>query len=88
LLNFFHIERKGHSITILLSTLDIEIPSEIKIYATILDKHCIPSRYPNTFDEEAPADYYTSRDAEECIRCAETILRWVEEYVRKTSENS
>jgi len=83
LLNHLHKERRGHSITFLLSELkgEMEVPSEVKECASFLDKHYIPSRYPDVFDEGAPMDYYTKRDAEDCIKCAEKILRWVEGVV-------
>jgi HEPN domain-containing protein len=81
LLSYLHKERRGHSITFLLSEVEVEVPSEVKECASFLDKHYIPSRYPDVFDEGAPMDYYTKRDAEECIKCAERILRWVEGVV-------
>jgi HEPN domain-containing protein len=81
LLSHFHKERRGHSITFLLSEVEVEVPSEVKECALFLDKHYIPSRYPDVFDEGAPMDYYTKKDAEECIKCAEKILRWVEGIV-------
>uniref|UniRef100_A0A7C5TM54 HEPN domain-containing protein n=1 Tax=Ignisphaera aggregans TaxID=334771 RepID=A0A7C5TM54_9CREN len=81
LLNFFHRERRGHSITFMLSELGLEVPVDIRECASLLDKHYIPARYPDVFDEGAPMDYYSSRDAEECIKCAEKILKWVEKIV-------
>jgi HEPN domain-containing protein len=39
-----------------------------------LDKQYIPTRYPDAFAEGAPMDYYTDRDAEACIKCAEAVL--------------
>jgi len=47
----------------------------------MLDKHYTPSRYPDVFDEGAPMDYYTFKDARSCIGCAEKILEWVERIV-------
>ena len=36
--------------------------------ARALDKHYIPTRYPNGFAQGgAPTDYYTKRDAEDSI---------------------
>ena len=46
--------------------------------AKLLDDHYIPTRYPNGLDEEvAPSRYYTREDAEECLRCARSILERV-----------
>ena len=83
LLNLFHKERRGHSLFFLLSVLTVEVPQEIRDCALALDKHYIPARYPNAFDEGAPMDYYTAKDAESCISCAEKILKWVEEVARR-----
>ncbi|MEM2578811.1 MAG: HEPN domain-containing protein [Desulfurococcaceae archaeon] len=85
LLNYLHKERRGHSITFLAAEVDIPIPSEIRDCATQLDKHYIPSRYPDVYDEGSPADYYTIKDASSCISCAEKVLKWVMEVVERTS---
>uniref|UniRef100_A0A7J3X5I3 HEPN domain-containing protein n=1 Tax=Thermofilum pendens TaxID=2269 RepID=A0A7J3X5I3_THEPE len=86
LLNFFHKERRGHSLLFLLSELGLEPPPEVKDCALTLDKHYIPTRYPDAFDEGAPMDYYTSKDAESCINCAKRILEWVEGVARRAQE--
>ncbi|GIW91868.1 MAG: DNA-binding protein [Pirellulaceae bacterium] len=45
-------------------------------YSRILDKHYIPTRYPNGFDSGAPADFYTQTEAKDVIRYAEAILEF------------
>lgn len=56
----------GHSISRMLE----ELPSELKPLKSLiekakeLDRHYIPTRYPNFHSEGAPMDYYTRRDAE------------------------
>jgi len=82
LLSFFNKERRGHSLLYLSHELGIEASEEVKECVLLLDKHYIPSRYPNAYDEGAPADYYTAKDANECIKCAEKILNWVKSVVR------
>jgi len=82
LLSFLHKERRGHSITLTLSESGLEVPDDVRECASALDKHHIPSRYPDVFDEGTPADYYTRKDAEDCMRCAERIVGWVEGVVR------
>lgn len=77
LLNYFRKERRGHSILFILSEAGLQVPEEIMVCATLLDKHYIPSRYPDVYEEGSPADYYTVKDASECISCAEKMLRWV-----------
>lgn len=81
LLNYMHKELKGHSITILLKSLNIDIPEDILICAQELDKQYIPSRYLDAYDEGAPLDYYNKLDAEKCINCAKSILTWVKNNV-------
>ena len=42
--------------------------------AKVLDKFYIPTRYPNGLDAGAPADAYTSGEAEQAIRYAQEIV--------------
>jgi len=68
----------GHTLTVLIGNLPstIQPPTELIDYARILDKHYIPTRYPNGFDSGAPTDFYTSMEAQYAIRCAEAILEF------------
>ncbi|BCU67727.1 hypothetical protein HS7_11640 [Sulfolobales archaeon HS-7] len=40
-----------------------------------------PSRYPDVYDEGSPFEYYTEKEAEECITRAEKILSWAKKEV-------
>ena len=73
LLQFRGIERRGHMIIHLLDN----APADIIQCAAFLDKQYIPSRYPDVYDEGAPFEFYTKRDADECLNCAAKILNWV-----------
>jgi HEPN domain-containing protein len=68
----------GHTLTVLIGNLPstIQPPTELINYARILDKHYIPTRYPNGFDSGAPTDFYTSMEAQYAIQCAESILEF------------
>lgn len=68
----------GHTLTVLIGNLPstIQPPTELIDYARILDKHYIPTRYPNGFDSGAPTDFYTSIEAQYAIQCAESILEF------------
>ncbi|MBO9311172.1 MAG: HEPN domain-containing protein [Chloroflexus sp.] len=68
----------GHTLTVLIGNLPstIQPPTELIDYARILDKHYIPTRYPNGFDSGAPTDFYTSMEAQYAIQCAESILEF------------
>jgi HEPN domain-containing protein len=80
-LNFLNKERRGYSLLYLLLETELSIPRDIKECIINLDKHYIPSRYPDVFDEGAPADYYTENDSKHCIECAKKILDWVKQFV-------
>ena len=65
----------GHSVTRLLKDLSniMEISPTLIKAAMNLDKHYIPTRYPNGFDSGAPREYYTDEDAEKAIEDAQSI---------------
>jgi len=71
----------GHSVSRLLRELQdkgLEAGEELIEYAKALDKLYVPTKYPNAWAEGSPHEYYTRSDAEEAIRAAEEVLRWVE----------
>lgn len=41
-----------------------------------LDKHYIPTRYPNGFERGAPVDFYTLKEADQAITNAEGIIEF------------
>ena len=51
-------------------------PTGLVDTAKQLDKHDIPTRYPNGFERGAPADFYTLEEAERAISQAEVILEF------------
>lgn len=72
------LEAWGHTVSALLgrSDLQISLSEELVECSKILDKHYIPTRYPNGFDAGAPTDFYTRSESEQAIRCAEKILEF------------
>ena len=68
----------GHSVTVLLGHLAerLEVPAALADTGKRLDKHYIPTRYPNGFDIGAPTDYYTKSEAEAAIADADEIMRF------------
>ncbi len=76
-------ECRGHSIKSLLKLLpgNIKIDTELLDCARILDYFYIPTRYPNGFDDGKPADYFTDKESEQAISCAEKILRFCEYHI-------
>lgn len=81
-LNYLGKERRGHSLVYLLAELGTEVPVDVKECAIYLDKHYIPSRYPDVYPEGIPADYYTTENSKRCLECAEKVMNWVKSRVR------
>jgi HEPN domain-containing protein len=68
----------GHSVTGLCQALsaEVSVPAELLDAAKRLDKHYIPSRYPNGFPIGTPSDYYFKGDADQAVSDADQILRF------------
>ena len=81
---YLHGESWGHSVFALLRALSdkIEISERLVEAAKNLDKHYIPTRYPNGFDSGMPGEYYTKKDAQEAIENAREIIEFCESCVR------
>ena len=90
---FYHLHGDpwGHSLLSLMEGLPganrAVVSEELLDSAKALDKHYIPTRYPNGFAEGAPTDYYTKRDAEDSISHAKSILAFCETEIRKPAGN-
>lgn len=64
----------GHTVTALLGLVAPDGDEELVVCAKTLDKHYIPTRYPNGFDAGAPTDFYVRKDSDDAISCAERIV--------------
>ena len=73
-------EAWGHSVRDLVRSLpeSVKVEPGIEQAGTDLDKHYIGSRYPNSYPQGAPFEYYTSGEAERAIANAGEILRFCE----------
>jgi HEPN domain-containing protein len=71
-----NLEAWGHALSLLLANLPEGAKPDKQLLdrAKELDKHYIPSRYPNGFERGAPVDYYTEKEARDAIAGAEAIL--------------
>ncbi len=80
-------EAWGHSVKRLVEeateALGTELTPTLVDCGRFLDRFYIPTRYPNGFDYGKPADYYTEKDAQEAIRCAEEILRFCTDHISR-----
>ncbi len=83
LLNLLNRERRGHSISFLALESGLKVPEEVLKCLKYLDKHYIPTRYPDVYDEGAPCDYYTREDADKCLECAKKVMEWVIENAQR-----
>ncbi len=70
----------GHSLTRLLGQLGeagLE-PDGVASAGQLLDRHYIPTRYPDAYAEGSPHEYYDDPTAREAQRAAAHIIDWVE----------
>lgn len=75
----------GHSIVELLDHLrGLEpVAEDLYIWARELDRHYIPSRYPNAFESGYPSMYYDRPTAERALGTARSIVEWVRRCLRE-----
>lgn len=75
----------GHSVLSLLRKLDeimdVDI-SEAEQCAKELDRHYIPSRYPDAYPSGRPEDYYTEKIAKEALACALKIKEFAQNLMQ------
>jgi HEPN domain-containing protein len=67
----------GHVVAKLLRELPDGVPDGLVEAAQVLDNYYVPSRYPNGHPEGAPFEHYGSRQSEEALSCARTIIEFV-----------
>jgi HEPN domain-containing protein len=70
--------KRGATLSLLFwSICQINQPSaELMDKARVLDRHYIPTRYPNGFERGAPMDFYSRKDADVAIEHAEAIVEF------------
>lgn len=73
----------GHTLSILLASLpESSRPDDSLVdRAKELDKHYIPTRYPNGFERGAPVDFYTRKEADQAIANAEAVVEFCRRQV-------
>ena len=76
-------EARGHAIVALAAGLRerAPLPAPLLDAARRLDRHYIPTRYPNGFDRGVPRDYFTAADAAQAITDADAILGFCKSHV-------
>jgi HEPN domain-containing protein len=83
-----HGEGWGHSVLKLLEGLTnhVSISDSLLDAARALDKHYIPTRYPNGFDRGFPGDYYTKKEGDEAVEYARQVIEFCEGLLRGQGE--
>lgn len=80
-----HVDAIGHSVSRMLQDLPTgsKPPAELVLLAKELDRHYIPSRYPNFHSGGAPMDYYTDADASRTVEGAEKVIEYCRVKIHK-----
>lgn len=74
----------GHTIVQLLDSLrDLYSVNELLDKARLLDRHYIPSRYPNVYESGYPGMFYDRKTAEEAVAACEGFMEWVRVELKK-----
>ncbi|MFW9914517.1 MAG: HEPN domain-containing protein [Candidatus Thorarchaeota archaeon] len=83
LLQSQHTDAWGHTVSklILLSKEPQQLPNGLLDKCKRLDRHYIPSRYPNAHDSGAPMDFYTEDDARDAIETARAIINYCKDQI-------
>lgn len=78
-----HLDAWGHTLSVLLASLPepVKPAGDLVDAGKALDKHYIPTRYPNGFERGAPTDFYTRAEAERAIAQAEAIVEFCRSQV-------
>jgi HEPN domain-containing protein len=76
-------DARGHSVSQLLSTLPQTVAPSADVIedAKDLDRHDIGPRYPNSYPEGAPGDFYTAAEARRAIAAAERIVEHCQRHL-------
>jgi HEPN domain-containing protein len=80
-----HKDAWGHALSLLLTSLpdDSRPDAALVDRAKELDKHYVPTRYPNGFERGAPTDFYTRNEADAAIVNAEAILEFCRHQIAR-----
>ena len=73
----------GHSVTALVDSLpsNVQVSEEVQEASKRLDKHYIPTRYPNGFASGYPGQLYTRGEAEGAIADARLITEFCRRHI-------
>jgi len=80
-----HGEGWGHSVLKLLEGLvdHVNVSEALLDAARTLDKHYIPTRYPNGMDQGAPTDFFDQEDADGAVSSAGEVIGFCENILAR-----
>ena len=74
----------GHNLNLLLQTIEphVAVPDTINAACARLNRHYIPTRYPNAFDRGVPAQQFFETDAREALADAEEVVSFADGIIK------
>ena len=82
--DFYRTPQLGHNLNMLLAAVSEHVTAEepLQVACARLNRLYIPTRYPDAFDEGAPADQFFERDAQQAVEDAERIIQFAANVIR------
>lgn len=72
----FRTPQFGHNLNLLVHAAETHqaVPGSVRMACTRLNRHYIPTRYPNAFDRGAPVDQFFEPDARQALEDAQEVV--------------
>jgi len=73
----------GHNLNVLVQAVaaHVAVPPSVSTACARLNRHYIPTRYPNAFDRGAPADQFFEPDAQQALEDGSEVISFAEGVV-------
>lgn len=74
----FRTPQFGHNLNLLLQAVEAHtsVPESLQMACARLNRHYIPTRYPDAFDRGAPAEQFFEADACQAMADAEEVMEF------------
>ncbi|MBI3456101.1 MAG: HEPN domain-containing protein [Candidatus Rokubacteria bacterium] len=72
----FRSPQLGHNLNLLVEAIraQVAVPPSVEMACARLNRHYIPTRYPNAFDRGAPVDQFFEPDARQALEDAQEVV--------------
>lgn len=79
----FRTPQFGHNLNLLVQAIAAHtaVPEPLRMSCARLNRYYIPTRYPNAFDQGAPAEQFFEADARQALTDAEEVIRFAEDLI-------